>query len=63
MAVRCPGSEGGYAKIFEKITLSSGLVYRIMEIYAIFAVARKFGYNRRNLMGLNSGRGLHKTVY
>jgi hypothetical protein len=48
---------------FLKKLLSDGLIDEIMEIYAILAVARKFGYNRRNLMGLNSGRGLPKTDF
>jgi hypothetical protein len=34
-----------------------------MGIYAFLTVARKFGYNGENLMGLNSARGLPKTVF
>ena len=33
------------------------------EIYAIIAVARKFGYKRGNLSGLNSVRRLPKTAF
>jgi hypothetical protein len=54
---------GGYAKISEKIIRSGGLVDKVIEINAIFAFARKFSYNRGNLMGSNSGRVLPKSDF
>jgi hypothetical protein len=45
-----------YAKISEKITISGGLVDKIIEIYAIIAVARKFGSKRGCFSGLKAGR-------
>jgi hypothetical protein len=56
------GARGRYAKISE-ITISSWLFEKFMEIYAIMAVDRQFGYKRGCFSGLNSGRGLHKTVF
>ncbi len=54
-ALRYPGSKGRYAK-FLKNHLSGWLVDKFMEIYAIIAVDRQFGYKRGNLPGLNSAR-------
>lgn len=53
----------GYAKIPEKITVCNGLVDKIMGIYAVLKVARKFGYNGKNLLGLNSRSGLPKPDF
>ena len=54
---------GRYAKISEKITISSRLIDKFIEIYANIAVDRQFGYKRGNVPGLNSPRGLPKTVF
>jgi hypothetical protein len=35
---------GRYAKISGKITVSGGLVHKFIEIYAIIAADRQFGY-------------------
>jgi hypothetical protein len=50
-------------KFLKKITMSGGLVDKIMEIYAIITVAIQFGYKKGCFSGLNSRRGLHKTVF
>jgi hypothetical protein len=54
---------GRYAKISEKFTLSGGLVDKFLEIYAIPAVDRQFGYKRGNVSGLTSVREAPKTVF
>jgi hypothetical protein len=39
------------------------LVDKFMEIYAIIAVDRQFGYKRGNVPGLTSAREAPKTVF
>jgi hypothetical protein len=34
-----------------------------MEIYAISAADKRFGYKRGNLSGLNSGKDIPKTIF
>jgi len=54
---------GRYAQISEKVTIFSGLVGKFMEIYAIIAVDRQFGFKRGNVPGLTPVREVPKTVF
>ena len=59
--IRVP--RGRYAIIFEKNPLSGWWVDKFMEIYAIIAGDRQFGYKRGKLSGLTSVREIPKTFF
>jgi hypothetical protein len=56
-------TRGSYAIIFEKNPLPGGWVDKFMEIYAIIAGDRQFGYKRGKLSGLTSVREVPKTFF
>jgi hypothetical protein len=44
---------GRYAKIYEKFIIPGRFIDKFMEIYAIIAIQRQFGYKRGSLLRLN----------
>jgi hypothetical protein len=55
--------KGRYAKIIGKITMTGLPIDKFIEICAIMASPRQFGYKRGNLSRLNSVGGLSKTIF
>jgi hypothetical protein len=54
---------GRHAKISENISISGGLVKKFIEIYAIVAVDRQFGFKRGNVPGLTSVSEFPQNVF
>jgi hypothetical protein len=58
-----PDLRGRYAQLIGKITMPGLLVDKSIEICSIMPSTRPYGYKRGNLSGLNSVRGLLKTIF